>query len=218
MISRESVAKVFIRLRVSADLITWAGLLLSFYTAWLMMEGHFFAAGWVLLLSGLCDLLDGAVARASGKNGPFGGILDSSLDRYGDGAVLAACALYYSELGQMRFVYFSLSAFIGSFAISYVRARAECEMDNCRVGFWERGERLVLLALSLLVNNLGAALLILAIGTHWTVFQRITFAKNQIKNSRPIPFYLRPSPRNSRAYFFKISALFLFLLLYRSFA
>ena len=213
---KTAFARGFIRLRISADLLTVAGLLLAGYCGWLIVQGSFFPAGIVLLLSGFLDMMDGAVARAAGTQSRFGGILDSSLDRYGDAAVLGCAAFYYSRYNEPLSVV-ALVALTGSFAISYIRARAECEIDDCRVGFWERGERLVLIALALLFDNLGAALWLLAIGTQWTVFQRLAFAKRQTqaKASEEIPFYLRASPRNSWPYFLKISALILILFFLR---
>ena len=206
---KNRLARLLVRLGISADFLTAAGVLLSFYAAWLIALENLFAAGGVLLLSGLCDMLDGAVARESAKQSAFGGILDSSLDRYGDGVVLGAVIIYYINFSQVQYAVLAVSALLGSFAISYVRARAECETDDCRVGFWERGERLVLIALALLVNHLTAALWVLGVGTHWTVFRRLAFAKIKIKNpsSKKIPFYLRASGRNTWPYFFKAAAI-----------
>ena len=215
---KSTLAKILIHLGVSADLLTWAGLLTAFYSGWLITQESFFIAGVVLLLSGLLDMLDGAVARASGTASAFGGILDSSLDRYGDAVVLGGAAIYYSSVDDLL-LFAALIALSGSFVISYVRARAECEVEDCRVGFWERGERLVLVALSLFLNALPAALCLLAVGTHWTVFQRLALAKHRTKGraAEQLPFYLRTSPRNSWKYFLKIllliSGLFFFRLI-----
>lgn len=162
---------------VSANFLTALGLLIAFGAAFLVARGEFFWGGAVYLLAGGIDLLDGAVARASGKAGHFGGVLDSSLDRYGDGAVLGALVLFYASTKEMLYATLALSALLGSFAISYVRARAECEVDSCRVGFWERGERIVYLSLGLLVNNAAMALWALGIFTHVTAAQRLFLSK-----------------------------------------
>ena len=214
---KQSIAKILVRLGVSANLLTAAGLLMCLLSAWLVIEKSFFLAGGTLLLGGLCDLMDGAVARAAGKNSAFGGILDSSLDRYGDGAVLGAVIIYCAQIAQYLWAALALSALLGSFAISYVRARAECETDHCRVGFWERGERLVLISLALLLGNLGAALWILGVGAHWTVFQRLAFSYHQTEVLAPkqAPFYLRSSARDTFFYFFKATLLVALLLFWR---
>ena len=202
------------RLGVSANFLTFLGLFLALCASWFIFKGSFFIAGAVLLLSGLFDLLDGAVARASGTPSKFGGILDSSLDRYGDGLIMGGVVFFYAELNQPLYMALGISALLGFFSISYVRARAECEMKNCRVGFWERGERIVFIALSLFFNNLEAALWILGIGTHWTVLQRLLFSRYQMKEipSSSQVFWKAPS-RSSIPYFTKILAL-IFLLIF----
>lgn len=213
---KNKLAENLVRLGVSANFLTLGGLFLAFCAGVLIYYGNFFIAGVVLLMSGLFDVLDGAVARASGAQGPFGGILDSSLDRYGDGAVLGAVAVYYGRFADLRLSILAVVALVGSFAISYIRARAECEIDHCRVGFWERGERLVFIASALLINNVGAALLVLGIGTHWTALQRLCYAHwlTKKQDSKNTPFYLRSSSRNSWPYFLKILLLIAYLCCY----
>ena len=214
---KNAVAWLLCRLGFSAMGLTVLGLIFALVTGCLIVCGHFGWAAAALIASGLCDLFDGAVARLTGTDSAFGGILDSSLDRYGDAAVLGAAAIYYDRWNGTLSV-LALVALAGSFAVSYVRARAECEINDCRVGFWERGERLALIALALILNNLAAALWLLAVGTHWTVFQRLAFAKHQTqgRSVEKVPFFLRTSPRNSWLYFLKISLLILVLFFLRS--
>ena len=209
-------AQYLIHLGISADLLTLAGLLFSLLAAMLIAQGHWFAAGGTLLFSGLLDMLDGAVARASGTESKFGGILDSSLDRYGDGFIFGGIILFYANLYRWEYLLLALSALLGSFGISYVRARAECETPNCRVGFWERGERLVFISLALCVKNLESALWVLGIGTHWTILQRLLFAQHQIKKNKTWSKLLGSQPiRRGAVYYFKITALILLLFFWR---
>ncbi len=206
-------AQFLIRLGISADLLTVAGLLFSLLAGWLIVQGQFFIAAATLLFSGLLDMLDGAVARLSGKQSKFGGILDSSLDRYGDGFVLSGVLLFYANLYRFQYVLLTLSALLGSFAISYVRARAECETPDCRVGFWERGERLVFVSLALALKNLEAALWILGIGLHWTVLQRLFFAHCQTeKMTMQTKLSWKPPTRSGIVYYSKVITLILLLL------
>ena len=171
------------RLGVSANFVTVLGFLAAAGSAFCVFECRFLWAGVLLAVSGVLDLLDGAVARASGKAGKFGGVFDSSLDRYGDGMVLGALIIYFGLRGRAVYAALALSALLGSFAISYVRARAECEVDTCRIGFWERGERISYLMLGLLLNNVQMALWVLGIFTHGTVFQRLALSKRLLSEN-----------------------------------
>ncbi len=158
--------------------------------------------------------MDGAVARVSGTAGGFGGILDSSLDRYGDGVVLSGILFYCAMNQKWLYAILAVSALLGSFEISYVRARSECALPQCRVGFWERGERIVYLALGLLFNNLALVLWVLGIATHWTVFQRLYHSRQQLiypdkKNLFPV------NNRKTLAYLLKCAGLFLAVVFLR---
>lgn len=185
---RNKTARILIRFGVSANFISVLGLYFAFLAGIMITRGQFTAAALVLLSSGVLDLLDGAVARQSGKKNPFGGILDSTLDRYGDGFVLGASILFYMQHRRPGVALLALSALLGSFVISYVRARSECEQRPCRVGFWERGERSACLIGGLWWGNLPMALLILGIGTHFTALFRLYYASGK-KHS----FYGRPN-------------------------
>ena len=197
---KTKIAEFLHRIGISANFLTLSGLFLAALSGWLLFRGELFWASAALLASGLVDLMDGAVARVSGKASAFGGILDSSLDRYGDAFVHAGLVFYFFKLGRMELAALSASAWTGSFLISYVRARAECEMDSCRVGFWERGERLGVLTLALAAGNAPAAVWILGVGTHWTVLQRLYVSS---PGTRP----LKTPSRSDRAYFLKVSIL-----------
>ena len=132
--------------------------------------------------------------------------------------MLGPAILYFMALGELKFAVLAVSALIGSFSISYVRARAECEVDDCRVGFWERGERLVYLSLGLVLNNVGTVLWVLAIATHFTAFQRLFSARQSTAVSMAPTSFLRnlltrPPSRNNAAYLFKAGILFFLILL-----
>jgi CDP-diacylglycerol--glycerol-3-phosphate 3-phosphatidyltransferase len=203
-----NVAKFLVKIGISANFLTILGVLTAAASGWLASQGKFIPAGALLLFAGILDLLDGAVARESGVAKPFGGILDSTLDRYGDAMALGGVLFFCLGAGKILYAILCFSALIGSFAISYVRARAECEMDTCRVGFWERGERLVFLSVGLLLNNLAPVLWLLALGTHWTAFQRLWFARQ--------PKAISGSPRSTTAYYVKIGILIGLLLFFRT--
>ena len=220
---KSSIASFLYKAGLSANAATGVGLFLAAAAGWLAYRGEFFWAGGFLLLSGLFDLLDGAIARASGKTGPFGGILDSCLDRYGDFFVLAGIVLFCSARRYDTQMLLALSALMGSFEISYVRARAECAVARCKVGFWERGERIVYLSMGLLLNNLPLVLLVLGIGTHLTALVRMGEARRQAAGgSAEMPaggwarnILVHSGPRTSRWYLAKTVVWFLLAVLVR---
>ncbi len=220
---KNSVAKIFFKAGISANFLTILGLLFAFVSGIFIYKGMFYWAGTALLLSGFFDLMDGAVARLSKTVDPFGGILDSSLDRYGDGFIFAGLFFFCVRHGNMVYALLAVSAWLGSFLISYVRARAECVIPNCRVGFWERGERVVYVALGLLLNNIALVLWVLAIATHGTALLRLIYSKKETekpghweRHQTPVlDLIFQRQGRSSGAYFLKISGLFLAVLLIR---
>ena len=173
---KSRIASVLYESGLSANAATALGLLFAGLSGLLIYQGYFFWASVALFISGGLDLLDGAIARVSKKASAFGGILDSSLDRYGDGFVLGGALFFCAARGKFLYAGLALSAMLGSFLISYVRARAECAIEKCKVGFWERGERTVYLALGLLFNNLAVPLWVLGVATHLTAGFRLTYA------------------------------------------
>ncbi len=162
------------RLGVSADAITIAGLLLTLLAALLIADGQLQQGGLLLLLSLPLDALDGAVARAAARSDSFGGVLDSTLDRYADAALFAALGYYFAGLGQMEGLALALLALVGSYGVSYVRARAGEAGISLRDGLFTRLERVVVLLLALLIPALLLpGLWLLALGTNLTALQRL---------------------------------------------
>lgn len=183
---KNQIASLLNKLGLSADAATVLGLLITAAAGCCAYKGYFYWGGGLLLLAGGLDLMDGAIARLTGKAGKFGGILDSSLDRYGDFFILAGILGFFLRVAEPGiYVLLTLSAMAGSFEISYIRARAECVIDKCKVGFWERGERLVYLALGMLTHNVAWVIVVLSIGTHMTAFYRLYYAARATADRRP---------------------------------
>ena len=136
-------------------------------------SGAFAAAGVTMLIFSTIDLLDGAVARATNRATPFGAVLDATLDRLSEAAVLFGLLWYYTAEGQRTEALLTFVAVVGSMLVSYVKARAEVEGLLSREGWFTRGERVVLLALALIVGLVTPALWILAVGTSLTAAQRL---------------------------------------------
>lgn len=162
------------RLGLTPNAITTIGLLLNLLVAVVIATGNLRAGGLLLLIASGFDMLDGAVARASGSVTPYGGFLDSTLDRYSEAVVYGGLLVYLLGTGDFRegaLLVFAATA--GSLLISYARARAEAAGYRASVGLLARPERVVVLAVGLLFGQLIPALWILAVGTHLTVLTRI---------------------------------------------
>ncbi len=148
--------------------------------------GEPFEGGLLILLSGVFDILDGGVARAKGRITPFGGVLDSVCDRYSDGlmflGIIAGAVngrLFLPPIMQIEGWLWAGFALIGSFLVSYTRARAESAgCLKLSVGIAERTERMIILALGALFSFLSWALVLIAIFSHITIIQRVLRAKS----------------------------------------
>ena len=161
-------------LGVSADAVTIVGFLLTLLAATWLAQGEMQRGALLLLLGLPLDALDGAVARAAGRKGQFGGVLDSTLDRYADAVLFAALVYYFAGRGWMDHLAPALLALVGSYGVSYVRARAGEAGLSLREGLFTRLERVAVLLLALLVPPLLLpGLWLLALGSNLTALQRL---------------------------------------------
>ena len=203
--ARDAVARPLVRLGVSPNAISIAGMALTLGAgvcyaiscpsspAW-SLDGRAGANAWglialgMLLLSCACDMLDGAVARIGNRKTPFGGFLDSTLDRYADLAVYAGIAVFYSRAtpANVTFLVLCMLAVGNGFAISYTRARAVEAGGTCLVGYWQRGERMAAVLIATAAHNIPALVLQQAILTLPTVFRRVLHAKAVLEGKHPI--------------------------------
>jgi CDP-diacylglycerol--glycerol-3-phosphate 3-phosphatidyltransferase len=140
----------------------------------------------MMILAGLCDLLDGPVARRQKRVSLFGGFLDSILDRYADLILFLGILVYYARVNRFMYAVLAGAAMAGAVMVSYAKARAESLVPKSEVGFWDRPERLTLMILGALVNRMPIALWILAIGPNFTVIHRILHTWKQTKDG-PLP-------------------------------
>ena len=140
-----------------------------------------------MILAGLCDLLDGPVARRQNRISLFGGFLNSIVDRYADLILFLGLLVYYAQVNRFRYAVLAGAAMAGAVMVSYAKARAESLVPRAEVGFWDRPERLVLMILGALSNRMEIALWILAIGPNLTVIHRIVHTWRYTKASAPEP-------------------------------
>ena len=170
----DPVVRLLARLGVRPLALTLAGLVLSALAGVAVLAGERSLAGLLLLAGGLCDTMDGAVARLSQRQTKLGAFLDSTIDRYSEVAVFLALAWRYRGGPTLVAVFLAIT---GSLLVSYARARAEGLREECRIGLLERPERLVLLIVALLVgwSAVVVVLWVLAALTHVTALQRILY-------------------------------------------
>ena len=166
---------------IKPNALTFIGLALNIAAAYVIATGHFLFGGVLVLISGLFDLLDGALARFTGQTTQFGAILDSTVDRISEAAILCGVLIWYIPKEGTLEIVLIFAVLTGSFLVSYVRARAEGLGLQCQVGLFTRAERVIVLAIGLLVNQVFIALCVLAVFVYVTVIQRLVYLK-KIKN------------------------------------
>jgi CDP-diacylglycerol--glycerol-3-phosphate 3-phosphatidyltransferase len=168
------------RLGVSPNLLTILGMLLHFLFAWLIISGEFFLAGLAVFIFVPLDALDGSLARKLDRTpgqGKFGAFLDSTSDRTAEVILFSGYLVYFSLEDNLGMVIAAFLAVTGSIMVSYTRSRAEALGLSCKVGLLTRVERYVVIVTSLILaaiwpEFLQIGLLILAVGTWFTVLQR----------------------------------------------
>lgn len=179
------VGRVLGRSRISPNMLTILGLLLTLGVTLLLATGYLFWGGVLVLLTSAFDMLDGALARATERNSTFGAFFDSTIDRYAEALIFLGLLLHYQNVPgayyELSFVYMAI---IGSLMVSYTRARAEALGLECKVGILARPERVILLSIGLIIGWLPFTLAILALFTNFTAMQRIYHVWTQTEGKR----------------------------------
>jgi CDP-diacylglycerol---glycerol-3-phosphate 3-phosphatidyltransferase len=178
------------RTRITPNILTTTGVSLCLVAAILVpFENRadallvYWLAAFIFVAGSLLDILDGALARVGGKSTPFGAFIDSTTDRVGEGAMLAAIALVFSRHGEDWAVVVAVAAVVGSFLVSYTRARAEALGLRGDVGLGSRAERVVLITAGLVFAPWGGlpwAIVVLAATAWLTVVQRVLHVRKQL--------------------------------------
>jgi CDP-diacylglycerol--glycerol-3-phosphate 3-phosphatidyltransferase len=168
-------------LRLTPNVLTIAGVFLNAAVAYVLLLGHFFIGGWLFLIVSMTDLLDGILARKKNMSSKFGGFLDSVMDRFSDGVIFLGLLLHYTFTHNVPSALITATALTGAMITSYTRARAECIIPKCKIGFMERPERVILLAIGLLFNRVPICLLLMAISSLITIVDRIIYTQREVK-------------------------------------
>jgi CDP-diacylglycerol--glycerol-3-phosphate 3-phosphatidyltransferase len=186
---RELARNRLIESRLTPNAISITGLIGNLVAAALILQELFVLAGVAFVLGSLCDMMDGRYSRMSGKGTPFGAFLDSTLDRVEEGVVLAAVAAWFAKSSDDVAVGATVLAVVGSYMVSYTRARAEALGVKGEVGIASRAVRVVILSAGLLladeelvsgVDLLEPAIYVIAALTIFTTFQRVWHVRRQL--------------------------------------
>jgi CDP-diacylglycerol--glycerol-3-phosphate 3-phosphatidyltransferase len=186
------------RHNVSPNTITTVGTVMTIVASIVYATGHIMTAGWIMNVTAFFDVADGQVARRTGRSSVFGAFYDSTLDRVADGALMAGLAFFYATNSihhNLYMVVVCLVCIIGTFLISYTRARAEALGVEAKVGVMQRPERMVLLSVpqsffGLFWNGwvLMGIILLLTVTAWITAVQRILYVYRATKkiDAKPI--------------------------------
>jgi len=167
---------------ITPNALTFINLALNIAAACIIATGHFLLGGILVLVAGLFDLLDGALARFIKQTTRFGAILDSVADRISEAAILCGLLIWYiPQEGTSLEIVLTFVVLIGSFLVSYIRARAEGLGWQCQVGLFTRAERVIVLAIGLLINQIFIVLCVLVVFVFFTVVQRLVYLWKQAK-------------------------------------
>ena len=189
----------FARLGITPNMLTAISLLLSILAAAVITQGLLVIGGLLVLLAGSFDMFDGAMARVQNASTSFGAFFDSTLDRYSESIILLGLLVYALQRSpdfkeplwptsheQTWMILFLYMAMVGSFLVSYTKARAEGLGVECHTGILARPERVVILALGLLSGTSIWMLALLAVFTNITAIERMIAVKNAMRVSSPI--------------------------------
>ncbi|MEE2822483.1 MAG: CDP-alcohol phosphatidyltransferase family protein [Acidobacteriota bacterium] len=170
------IVKALVFLRITPNHLTFLGFLMSIVTAYTFSQGHFSAAGIILIIAGLFDMVDGIVARMTNNETRFGAFFDSIMDRYSDLIMYLGLIIWYGREDRMTYVVLVGIVMMGSVLTSYARARAESLIPKCKVGFLERPERIVLLIIGSFYS-MDPVIWVIAVLSNWTVIHRILYTR-----------------------------------------
>jgi CDP-diacylglycerol--glycerol-3-phosphate 3-phosphatidyltransferase len=181
--------------RVHPNVLTFVGLLINIWAAFLFGAGKFRAGGIVVIGAGLFDMVDGRVARETNRVTRFGGFFDSVLDRYSDLGLLMGLLVYYASINRYFYVVLTAIVMTGTVMVSYTRARAENTIPRCKVGFLERPERVVLIIVGALFNRMAQVLWVIAVLSNITVIHRMIYTWQEAKRLEDAQLHAVPEAK-----------------------
>lgn len=175
-----------VALGIHPNVLTLIGVIINVAAAWALALDLFVTAGVIMICANIFDFIDGKVAHITGKQSEFGAFWDSTLDRFSDLALFTGLIWLYASLGRKGYVLVATAALIFSIMTSYARARAECLIDKCKVGFMERPERIVLFMIGAFTDRMAGVLWVILVLAVVTVANRIYYTYLAL-NRLPMP-------------------------------
>jgi CDP-diacylglycerol--glycerol-3-phosphate 3-phosphatidyltransferase len=169
----EPIARFFSQTGLSPNVITVIGFILMIGVAIVLARGYLFLGGWLIIAAVLFDAVDGTLARMMGRTSRFGAFLDSTLDRFSEAVIFLGIFIHLSGRNQELEQTLIFATVVGSLMVSYARARAEGIGVPLKDGLFTRFERILLLVLGLILNQLTFTLWLLAIFSNLTAVQRM---------------------------------------------
>lgn len=185
--------------RIHPNVLTFLGLVINIAAALFFAAGSFRWAGVVVIGAALFDMVDGRVARETNRVTRFGGFFDSVLDRYSDLALLMGLLVYYASINRFFYVVLTAIVMTGSVMVSYTRARSECTIPKCKVGFLERPERVVLIIIGALLDRMAPVLWVIAVLSNLTVIHRMIYTWQETRRLEEAQLRAVANPPVSRA-------------------
>jgi CDP-diacylglycerol--glycerol-3-phosphate 3-phosphatidyltransferase len=181
----QPIVKLISHTPLTPDVITWIGFIITVGAGALIVTEHLLTAGIVVLVAGLFDMLDGALARLTNKVTRFGAILDSTLDRVSEAVLLVSLLVIFVRGQEFKECMLVGAALVGSLLTSYIRARMEGLGIECKAGLFTRPERVIILALGLMLSRFDPALLaalsVITFFSWYTVIERMVYAWRKLR-------------------------------------
>ncbi len=186
MLPLRAIINASVALGIHPNVLTLIGVLINVVAAWALAVNQFWLAGAIMIVANIFDFIDGKVAHITGKQSAFGAFWDSTLDRFSDLALFTGLIWLYAELGRKDYVLVATLTLIFAIMTSYARARAECLIEKCKVGFMERPERIVLFMIGAFTNRMANVLWVILALSIIAVANRIYYTYLAL-NNLPMP-------------------------------
>jgi CDP-diacylglycerol--glycerol-3-phosphate 3-phosphatidyltransferase len=184
MFPLRAIIRACVVLRIHPNVLTFVGVLINLAAAWALATGRFVTAGAIMIAANIFDFIDGKVAREMGMESAFGGFWDSVMDRFSDLALFLGLVYLYSSVHRTDYVVITVIAMIFTVLTSYARARAESVVAQCKVGFMERPERIVLFMIGAFTNRMAAVMWVILVLSILTVANRIFYTWRELERAK----------------------------------